>query len=110
MFFIIRLIVSAFALLLVAHFVPGIEISGLYPAVVSALVLGLLNAIVRPILVVLTLPITIVTLGIFIFIINAALFLFVASFVEGFTVDSFWIALVGSILVSVINSIVNKFI
>jgi putative membrane protein len=108
MLFITRLIVSAFALLLVAHFVPGIELTGLYPAIIAALVLGLLNAIVRPVLVILTLPITIVTLGIFIFVINATLFMFVASFVDGFVVSSIWTALVGSILVSAVSGIVNK--
>lgn len=105
---IIRLIISAFALLLAAYLIPGIEVTGAYPAVIAAICLGLLNAIVRPILVILTLPITIVTLGIFIFIINASLFLFVASFVEGFSVDSMWSALLGSIVVSIVSGIANK--
>lgn len=110
MHFITRLVISAFALLLVAEVVPGISIDGLYPALISALLLGVVNALIRPVLVILTLPITIVTLGIFIFVINAALFLFVASFVEGFEVSGFIPALVGSVLVSIISSIVHKFV
>ena len=110
MHFIIRLIVSAFALLLVAHLVPGITITGLYPALIAAFFLGLLNAVVRPILIILTLPITILTLGIFIFIINAMLFLFVSSFVAGFYVAGIWPALIGSVCVSIVSSIVHKFV
>ena len=110
MHFIIRLIVSAFALLLVAHLVPGITITGLYPALIAAFFLGLLNAVIRPILIILTLPITILTLGIFIFIINATLFLFVSSFVDGFYVAGLLPALIGSILVSIVSSIVHKFV
>lgn len=102
--------IAALALLLVARFVPGIEVDGLYIAIVTAIILGLLNVIVRPILVVLTLPITIITLGLFIFVINAALFLFVASFVDGFAVSGFLSALLGSLLVSVVSAIGNKFV
>jgi putative membrane protein len=105
-----RLLITALALLLVTYIVPGISVSGLYPALIAALFLGLANAIVRPILILLTLPITILTLGIFIFVINAALFLFVASFVQGFEVSGFLAALLGSILVSIISGIANKFI
>jgi putative membrane protein len=105
---IIRILLGAFALLLVAEVVPGIVVDGLYPAVIAAIVLGLLNGIVRPILVILTLPVTIVTLGLFIFVINAALFLFAASFITGFTVTGFWTALLGSILVSVVTTVGNR--
>lgn len=105
---IIRILLGALALLLVAEVVPGISVDGLYPALIAAVVLGLLNGIVRPILVVLTLPVTIVTLGLFIFVINAALFLFAASFIDGFRVDGFWIALLGSVLVSVVTTLGNR--
>lgn len=105
-----RIVITAFALLLVANFLPGITVTGLYPALIAALCIGILNVLVRPILIVLTFPITLLTLGLFIFVINAALFLFVASFVEGFSVSSFWIALIGSAIVSVISSFVNKFV
>ncbi len=104
-----RILITAFALILVAKFIPGITVSGLYPALIAALILGILNVLVRPILVILTFPITLLTLGLFIFVINAALFWFVASFVDGFKVDGFIPALLGSLIVSIISSIINKF-
>lgn len=107
---IIRILVGALALLLVAEFVPGITLDGLYPAIIAAVILGFLNAIVRPILVILTLPITVLTLGLFMFVINAALFMFAASFIDGFSVDSFWLALLGSLLVSILTSVGNRLI
>jgi putative membrane protein len=108
--FIARLLVGALALALVPYVVPGVHITGLYPALIASLVLGILNAVVRPILIFFTLPITILTLGVFIFVINATLFLFVASFVDGFQVSGFWAALFGSVIVSIISGIANKFL
>ena len=105
-----RILISALALLIVARFIPGIEVVGVYAAIIAALVLGILNLVVKPILVILTLPITIITLGLFMFVINAGLFLFAASFIDGFNVDGFLIAIVGSLLVSVMSAIGNKFI
>lgn len=105
-----KLLITALALLIAAYFVPGIVIENIYIAMIVAVLLGLLNLIVRPVLVILTLPITIVTLGLFIFIINASIFWFVASFVDGFSVSSFWVALLGSVIVTVISTIGNKFI
>lgn len=105
-----KILITATALLLVAKLIPGVAVEGLYTALIAAILLGALNLVARPVLVVLTLPITIVTLGLFIFVINAALFWFVASFVEGFSVSSFWTALFGSLIVSVISAIGNKFI
>lgn len=106
----VRLLITAFALVLATYIVPGIAVDGPYTALIAALVLGILNAVIRPVLVLLTLPVTILTLGLFIFVINASLFLFVASFVDGFSVDGFLPALLGSILVSIISGIANKFI
>lgn len=108
MHFLARTVVTAFALILVAKFMPGIQIAGVLPALIAAFVLGVLNALARPILILLTLPITIVTLGLFIFVINAGIFLFVASFVDGFAVTSFWAALFGSLVVSIISSFINS--
>jgi len=105
-----RLLVSALALLIVSYFVPTISVDGLVTALIAAIILGLLNAIVRPILIVLTLPVTIVTLGLFIFVINASLFWFAASFIDGFSVTTFWWALIGSIFVSIISTIGNRLI
>ena len=105
-----QLLLSALTLLFVAYLVPGISIDNIYVAIISAVILGILNILVKPILVILTLPITIVTLGLFIFVINVFLFLFVASFIEGFTVDGFIPALIGSILVSVISLVTKHLI
>ncbi len=106
--FLVRLIIAALSLVVVAYVVPGIEVDSFYIALISAFILGVLNAVVRPILVVLTLPITILTMGIFIFVINAGIFLFVARFIDGFSVDSFWYALLGSVLVSIVSGVANK--
>lgn len=110
MYFITKTLLVAFLLLLVEKIVPGVAIEGLYVAIIAAVVLGLLNAIVRPILVILTLPISIVTLGLFIFVINAGLFMFAASFLEGFAVEGFWAALLASVLVSIGSTIGNSLI
>lgn len=103
-----RIVVTAFALILVAEFIPGIEVDSVVTALIAALVLGILNVLVRPILVILTLPITLLTLGLFIFVINALLFWAVASFLDGFTVQGFWPALFGSLIVSIVSAFVNK--
>lgn len=105
-----RVLIGALALLLAANFIPGIEVMGLYTAIIAALILGLLNMIVRPVLIVLTLPVTILTLGLFTFVINAALFWFAASFIEGFAVAGFVPALLGSIFVSIVSAIGNALI
>ena len=95
-----RWVVNAAVLLLVAYIYPGVQVDSFVAALLAALVLGLVNAIVRPILVVLTLPVTLLTLGLFLFVINALLFWFVAEVVHGFSVGGFWAALLGSILYS----------
>lgn len=107
---IIRVLLTATALLLAAYLLPGIIIESIYVALLAALVLGALNLIARPILVLMTLPITVLTLGLFIFVINALLFLATAAFFEGFVVDGFLTALLGSIIVSVVSAIGNTFI
>ncbi len=105
-----RLLLTALVLLIVAEYIPGIEVTGFYAALIAAIILGLLNTIVRPILLILTFPITIVTLGLFVFVINAALFFFAATFIDGFTVASFWHALLGSLIVSAASTLLNKYI
>lgn len=104
----VKVLLNALILLMVAYLVPGIVVASVYTAIIAAVILGLLNAVVRPVLVVLTLPITLITLGLFTFVINAALFLFAASFIEGFSVSSFWVALLGSFLVSIFSSVASK--
>ncbi len=104
----LRVGVTAIALLVAAALVPGIEIASLSAALIAAVVLGLLNLIARPLLVLLTLPVTLLTLGLFIFVINATLFLAAASFVDGFTVAGFLPALVGSLVVSLVSAVANQ--
>ena len=96
-------LVNAVALIAVAYLMPGIAVSSFLTALVAALVLGLVNAVIRPILILLTLPATIVTLGLFIFVINGLLFWFVGSFIEGFVVSGFWSGVFGAIVFSIIS-------
>ncbi len=103
----IRWVLNALALLAVAYLYPGVRVESFLAAAVAALALGLANAVIRPVLVVLTLPVTIVTLGLFLFVINAALFWLVAQVIKGFAVDGFLSALVGSILYSLITLAVS---
>ena len=94
---------NAMALIAVAYFVPGIRVEGFVAALMAALVLGLVNTMIRPILVLLTLPITLVTLGLFILAINGFLFWFVGSVLEGFIVAGFWPGVGGALLYSVFS-------
>ena len=107
--FVLRLALNALALLVIAHVVPGIHV-GLIAALVAALVLGAVNAVVRPVLILLTLPVTIVTLGLFLLVINAAMFGLVAWLVPGFVVHGFGAALLGSILYWIAGWITSHFI
>lgn len=103
----VRWLINAAALMLVAYLYPGVQVISLGAALLAALVLGLVNAVVRPILLVLTLPVTILTLGLFIFVVNALCFWLAAEFVGGFRVAGFWAALVGSILYSLITLVTS---
>ena len=96
-----RWLLLAAALLLVAHIYPGVTVGSFGSAMVAALVLGLLNTLLRPILVLLTLPVTLLTLGLFLFVINALMFYFAASMLNGFHVAGFGAALIGSLIYSV---------
>ena len=100
---IVRWFINALALMLVAYLYSGVQVEGIFAALIAALVLGLVNAFIRPLLVLLTLPVTVLTLGLFIFIINAFLFWFVAEVVKGFTVTGFMAALIGSLMFSVVT-------
>lgn len=103
-----RLLLNALALLIIAYYIDGITVETTYAAIIAAVILAILNGIIRPILFVLTLPITLLTLGLFSFVINATLFLFAASFIDGFSVENFWYALIGSLLLSIVSSVSNK--
>ena len=110
MYLLARWLVNALALLGAAYLVPGISISSFYTALTVALILGLINAVIRPILLVLTLPINILTLGLFTFVINGLLFWFVSTFIKGFMVSGFLSAVVGALVVSVLSWWGNKFL
>lgn len=106
--FIIKLLLSGLAVITAAYLLPGVYISGFISAIVVAIVLGLFNALVRPILIILTIPVTIFTLGLFIFVINAIIILMVSSILNGFEVDGFWWALAFSIVLTIVTSIINS--
>jgi len=96
-------LINAVALMAVPYLLPGISVSTFVTALVAALVLGLVNTLVRPLLVLLTLPVTVLTLGLFIFVINGLLFWFVGSFIEGFVVAGFWWGVAGAIAYSIVS-------
>ncbi len=103
----IKWLISAGALLLTAYLLPGIAVSSIYIALIVALFLGIVNTILKPILVVLTLPITIMTLGLFTFVINGFLFWLLSTFIQGFSVDGFLTAILGAFVVSVFSYVGN---
>jgi putative membrane protein len=101
---------NAVALLLVPYVIPGVHIENFYSALVAVLVLGLVNTVVRPIFVLLTLPVTLLTLGLFLFVVNALMFWFVGDILSGFRVDGFVSALFGSIVYSVASWLFSSMI
>jgi putative membrane protein len=108
--FLIRVVVNALAIWLATEIVPGIEARSVTAVVVAALVLGLVNAIVRPVLLVLTLPLTLVTLGLFLFVLNALCLWLTSAIVPGFEVRGFWPAFWGALLASALSWAVNGFV
>jgi putative membrane protein len=103
----VRWLLLAAALLLVAHLYPGVSVKSFGSALIAAFVLGLFNTLVRPLLVLLTLPVTLLTLGLFLFVINALMFWASASVLEGFDVDGFGAALIGSVIYSVCSVVID---
>jgi putative membrane protein len=101
-------ILNAIALLAVAYLMPSIHIESFVSALIAALVLGLVNTLVRPLLIILTLPVTLLTLGLFLFVINGLLFWAVGSFLDGFSVGGFWSGFLGAILYSVISWVLSS--
>lgn len=104
---IVRWFLLAAALLLVAHLYSGVAVASFTSALIAALVLGLFNTLVRPLLVLLTLPVTLITLGLFLFVINALMFWAAASVLDGFNVNGFTAALVGSLLYSLCGMVID---
>jgi putative membrane protein len=103
----IKIFITSGLVFLIAHFMPGVHVASFTTALIVALVLGLLNIFIKPILVILTLPVTILTLGLFLLVINALIILLCTSIVGGFSVESFWTALFFSIVLSLSQSIMN---
>lgn len=101
-------LLNAVALLIVAYLLPGITVVGFGSALVAALVLGLLNTLVKPVLVLLTLPITIVTLGLFLLVLNALVFWLAGSILRGFQVNGFWWAMAGAILYTIVSGLLSR--
>ena len=100
-------LLAACALLLVAYLYPGVQIQSFASALIAAAVMGLLNTLLRPVLIILTLPVTVVTLGLFLFVINALMFWAAASLLDGFGVNGFWAALLGSLIYSALMLLVD---
>ncbi|GGK55566.1 MULTISPECIES: phage holin family protein [Flavobacteriaceae] len=107
---ILRILLTAIAVVVLASFLPGVEIQGYTSAILVAVVLGLLRITVKPLLIFFTLPATIVTLGLFLLVINAVIILLADYFVSGFTVSGFWIALLFSVLLSIFQSVLYSFL
>lgn len=107
--FLLTWLATAISLLITAWLVPGLVITGFTAAAIGAIVLGLINAIVKPILILFTLPLTILTLGLFLFVINAIALGLVGYFTPGFTVAGFFPALFGSIVLSLVSGLINQF-
>ncbi len=106
---IINWVISALAILVTAYVLPGATVEGIMPALVLAVVLGAINAFLKPILLVLTLPINVLTLGLFTLVINAALVMLAAMIVPGFAIASFWWALLFAIVLSIVNWVFSGF-
>ena len=106
--FLAQLIISALAVIITSLILPGVQINSPLTGVIVAAVLAVLNAIIKPILVILTIPITVITLGLFLLVINAAIILLASYLVDGFNVQGFWTALFFSIILSLVTSIFNN--
>ena len=106
----IRTLISMLGLFLASRLIPGVWIEGMGNFILAALLLGLVNAFIRPLMFLFTLPLTIVTMGLFIFVVNAAMFGLVAAMLDNFQVSGFWSALFGAIIVSITSTVASWYI
>lgn len=106
----VRLLLSTLAILIVAYVVPGFHVSGIVSALIAAIAIGVLNATIGLLLKIVTLPLTVVTLGLFWLVINALMLLFAANLVPGFSIAGFWPAFWGSILLSIVNTVLTSLV
>lgn len=107
---VIKLLLNALAVFVLANVLNGVAVDGYQTAIIVAIVLSVLNLIVKPILVILTLPITILTLGLFMFVINSCIILLADKFIDGFAVSGFWIAMLFSVLLCILQSLLHSFL
>jgi len=110
MYILFRWIINAFLLMLIPYIVPGIDVASFLTALVAALILAFVNAIIKPVLVILTLPVTVVTLGLFVLVINALMFWLVSVVVKGFTITGFWPAFFAALVFSIFSMTLNYFL
>ncbi len=109
MFFIFRLLIHMVAILIISYLLPGvIRVDGVWAALVAAFILGIVNAVIRPILIFFTLPITVLSLGLFLLVINGLMLWLVSAVVKGFQVNGFWGAVLGSILISIVSWVLSR--
>lgn len=108
--FLLRWLLNAFALWITSSLLSGIQVAGMKPLLIAALVLGVLNAILRPILLILTIPFLLLSLGLFVFVLNGFLLLLTSSLVSGFYVSGFWSAFFGALLLSFVSFVLNLFL
>jgi len=104
----VKLLVNALIIFALAWVLPGVDVTSYWTALIVAIILGVLNLFVKPLLIILTIPVTIVTLGLFLFVINALIILMTDYLVDGFTVNGFWWALLFSILISIMNAAFDR--
>ena len=107
---VIRTLIAMLGLFLASRIVPGVWIEGTGSFILAALLLGLVNALIRPIAFLMTLPLTIITLGLFLFVLNAAMFALVAALLDSFTVSGFWSAVFGAMIVSITSTVASWYI
>jgi putative membrane protein len=106
--FVLRILITALVAFGLAHFLTGIHVDTYWTALIFALILAVLNVLVKPILILLTLPLTLITLGLFLFVVNALVVLLASRFVRGFGIDNFWWGLLFALLLSLITSVIFK--
>ncbi|QFZ54034.1 phage holin family protein [Oceanihabitans sp. IOP_32] len=106
--FIIRLLLNAVAIFVIAHLMSGVHVDGYLTAILVALVLSVLDLLVKPILIILTLPVTVITLGLFLFIVNALIILLADKLVGGFSVSGIWVAVLFSVFLSILQSVLQS--
>ncbi|CAN5856089.1 phage holin family protein [soil metagenome] len=105
--FLLRVLLNGMAIFAAAWLVPGVSLAGPVPALIAGAILGVVNALVRPILVILTLPFTLITLGLFLFVVNAICFALTAALVPGFEISGFFAAFLGALIVTIVSWILN---